>query len=152
MLKTEIRVRPVVRHVVTRYTEATDAHAPVAGGRSASLITMGEFDNEAQAEQVAEALRATIPKPRLYVAVERNHWDTLAHALYFNTEADAYAYVKHAEAKGREFRVFSQEITDPVKLAHHEMGMVSYGFPGGIDQVEMPPELPGPVTAGQSNL
>jgi 2'-5' RNA ligase len=142
MRKVDIRVRPVVRHVVTWYESG-----PMSGTTDkyhATLDTLGEFDNEAQAERVAEALRASTPKPMQYVAVERNHWDTLAHAMYFDVEADAYAYVKHAESKGREFRVFAREVTDPLQRAHHEMGMVSHGFPGGIDQVEMPPALPQP--------
>jgi hypothetical protein len=132
MSTTEIRVRPVVRHIVTRYE---------ADERGASSSPLGEFTNEEYAEQVAEALRGSIPKPMQYVAVERT-FNELTNAVYFDTEADATAYAEYALSKGREFRVFGREITDPVARARHEAGMASYGFPGGIEQVELPEALP----------
>jgi hypothetical protein len=49
----EIRVRPVVRYVVTRYESGTDANGMGYGG----CETVGEFDNERSAEFVAMALR-----------------------------------------------------------------------------------------------
>jgi hypothetical protein len=138
MSKVEIRVRPVVRHVVTRYTEG----GPLRDGTNAACSEkLGEFDNERQAEAVAEALRGAIQKPKQYVAIERT-FGVITNARYFDVEADVLAYVEHALTQHREFRVFSREITDPVGLAHHQMGMVSYGFPGGIDSVELPPALP----------
>jgi hypothetical protein len=48
MKTTEIRVRPVVRHAVTRFTQEE---------RGASSECMGEFANEQYAEEVAEALK-----------------------------------------------------------------------------------------------
>lgn len=48
MQKVEIRVRPVIRHVVTRYTQ--DA-------RGGSSEAVGEYANEQYAEHVAHALR-----------------------------------------------------------------------------------------------
>ena len=140
MKNTEIRVRPVIRHSVTRYTRESHPDGMESGG----CESLGEFANEAYAEEVAAALRTQEPKPMQYAAVERNHFDIATYALYFDVEADALAYAEHAKKYGREFRVFSREITDPVKKAHHEMGMISYGFPGGIDQVELPPALPLP--------
>lgn len=49
MSQVEIRVRPVVRYIVTRFI-------PQSQGQS-SVETLGEFDNEGYAEQVAAALR-----------------------------------------------------------------------------------------------
>jgi hypothetical protein len=146
MSKVEIRVRPVVRHIVTRYTERQPLpEGQKSDGPRASLETLGEFDSEARAEEMADAVRSAMPKPRQFAAVERNHFDFLTNVIYFDAEEDALAYAEHARSQGREFRVYSREITDPVALAHHEMGMRSYGFPGGIAEVKLPPEPPGPI-------
>lgn len=48
----EIRVRPVVRYVITRYY-----HASPADGLPASSEVLAEVDNELRAEELAEALR-----------------------------------------------------------------------------------------------
>lgn len=48
MKTTEIRVRPVVRYLVTRFTAS-----PMSDGGSE---TIGEFDNEGCANEVAKAL------------------------------------------------------------------------------------------------
>jgi hypothetical protein len=136
MSTVEIRVRPVVRHVVTRYSEG----GPLRDGTKAACSEkVGEFDNEQQAERVAEALRDAIPKPKQYIAVERT-FDSMTNAAYFDMEADALAYVAHALTQDREYRVFSRELTDPVAIARHEAGRIDYGFPGGIEQVELPPK------------
>jgi hypothetical protein len=140
MQKVEIRVRPVIRHVVTRYT-ASEPLPPIAGAErrtSASLETLGEFDNELQAEQVAAALSATLPKTMQYVAVERT-FDALTNALYFDYEEDATQFVARALQQGREFRVFSRVVTDPIALAHRN-AMPSHPHPQG-DRTEVP-ELP----------
>lgn len=139
MRKVEVRVRPVVRHIVTLYESG-----PLPGTADkyhATLDTLGEFDNEAQAEYVATALRKQAPKPMQYVAVERG-FDALTNAVYFDVEEDALEYVGHARSKGREFRVFAREVEDPVARAHHEVGMVSHGFPGGIENVQIPAKPP----------
>jgi hypothetical protein len=47
----EYRVRPVVRYVVTRYTEYPEMNATGSSER------LGEFDSESYAETVASALR-----------------------------------------------------------------------------------------------
>lgn len=57
----EIRVRPVTRHVVTRY----DAEQSVAGRGSASSSTLGEFDNPRYADQAALAIQAREPHARV---------------------------------------------------------------------------------------
>lgn len=55
----EIRVRPVVRWIVTRYVK-TDAGSSVA--------TIGEFDNEYNADEVARALQLLPPAKTVGVA------------------------------------------------------------------------------------
>ena len=49
----EIRVRPVVRYIVTKYESGTGADGMGYGG----CETVGEFENEQNAERVAMALR-----------------------------------------------------------------------------------------------
>ena len=128
MTTTEIRVRPVIRHMVTRHTSEE---------RGGSLETLGEFTNEGYAEQVAEALRGAQPKPMQYAAIERRHFDIITNVCYFDVKSEAELFVAHALANGREFRLFLREVTDPVKLAHHEVGMIGGGCPSML-----PPELP----------
>jgi hypothetical protein len=150
MSKVEIRVRPVIRHVVTRYTapEPAPSGSNPANGRS-SLETLGEFDNEAQAEEVAKCLQEVYlawqarihaenhPKPMQYVAVERG-FECATNAEYFNLEADALAFVEHASKAGREFRVYAREVTDPMSKACLEL---EYGV--GRPQVpRVPPKVP----------
>lgn len=48
-MKSEFRVRPVTRYIVTHYTEK---------GRSASVDQIGEYPNEKQAELVAKVFAA----------------------------------------------------------------------------------------------
>lgn len=45
----EYRVRPVLRYVVTEYTESTD-------GKSAVVRTLGEYDNQSLAWTVADGI------------------------------------------------------------------------------------------------
>lgn len=60
MTKTlEIRVRPVTRHVVTRY----ESDGLPRG--AASCGTLGEFDSPARADEVALAIRASEPNARV---------------------------------------------------------------------------------------
>lgn len=121
MKQVEIRVRPVIRHVVTRYTQEP---TPGTGDRyNASLETLGEFANEEQAERVAEALRSQAPKPMQYVAVERC-WGLASNVLYFDLQQEADAFAAMALEKGREFRVYGREATSALTRARHEMGMV----------------------------
>jgi cephalosporin-C deacetylase-like acetyl esterase len=110
MSTVEIRVRPVVRHIVTRYTK---------GDKQASLETLGEFDNEAQAESVADALRDRyITKPTQYAIVQRTIGEVDAKVYYAEERAQAEAYRDELMAHfGSEFRIFTREVTDPVAAA-----------------------------------
>lgn len=60
MSKTEFRVRPVVRYLVTKYV-------PNQGNVSSFSGVMGEFANEATAEEVADALSAKYAKHERWV-------------------------------------------------------------------------------------
>jgi hypothetical protein len=51
MEKLEFRVRPVVRYVVTRYR-----HASTESGLPSLVETIGEFDNEAFADEVMKCM------------------------------------------------------------------------------------------------
>lgn len=111
MKTTEIRVRPVIRHAVTRFTQEE---------RGASSECMGEFSHESYAEEVADALRAQ-HAPQQYVAVERGfQYET--NAVYFDSERAVMDFVDRARAQEREFRVFSRALTDPMAKARVECG------------------------------
>lgn len=111
MSTTEIRVRPVVRHAVTRFKQ--DA-------RSAGSEMIGEFANEAFAEEVASALTWK-SRARQYVIVERS-FDVTAQVGYADYESVAEAIREDMEKEtGREFRVFSRELTDALSIARVQM-------------------------------
>jgi HEAT repeat protein len=78
MTTPEFRVRPVIRHVVTRYS--TD-------DRGASLETLGEFNHEEYADIVAEALRERAA-PREYVIVRQKLGEIAADVMYAYSEAE----------------------------------------------------------------
>ena len=107
MSQVEIRVRPVIRHVVTRYRSE---------GRYASSETLGEFDSEQYAEEVAATMRAALPKPKQYAIVERG-FDVGAKVYYAEEREQAEAYrVQLQEHFGKEFRIYEREVTDPIAL------------------------------------
>ncbi|MFL1527843.1 hypothetical protein [Pseudomonas sp. O230] len=54
-MSTEYQVRPVTRYIVTCYTQETPS---AGGGCGASSITVGEFGNAQQADNVADAMVA----------------------------------------------------------------------------------------------
>lgn len=107
MKTTEIRVRPVIRHIVTRYTQevmpGTEADPRYFGG----LETLGEFDNEAQAEQMAAALRAQ-SEPKDFVVVQRT-FDIDAKVYYAYSQEEADQLVKQLYYDtAKEYRVYSR--------------------------------------------
>lgn len=115
MKTTEIRVRPVIRHAVTRFTSED---------RAASSECVGEFNNEAYAEEVAQALRAA-HKPKQYAIVERG-FDVATRVWYAEDQAEAEAYrAQLQEHFGSEFRIYDREVTDPVAAAR--IGMTPPG-------------------------
>lgn len=82
---TEIRVRPVVRHIVTRYTAPEPFPPGVSGdGPRGSVETLGEFDNERQAEEMAHALR--------YMAAIEPPAPSLPHACHLEHLVGEYGF------------------------------------------------------------
>jgi hypothetical protein len=57
-LKVEIRVRPVTRYIVTRYYQEYNEDSERGGAGSSAV---GEFDNETDANRVAEAVASCEP-------------------------------------------------------------------------------------------
>lgn len=101
MSQVEIRVRPVIRYAVTRYS---------GDGRSASLQTLGEFDNEGYANEVAEAMR---PREWKYVIVERS-FTPECRVFYAYELAEACGMATALSDKyGSEFNVYMQEVKNP---------------------------------------
>jgi hypothetical protein len=114
MKTTDIRVRPVIRHAVTRYTSETGESGFCSGGSE----SLGEFSHEAYAEEVAEALKAA-HKPKQYALVERG-FDTSVQVYYAEEPEQAEYYKRQLEAHyGAEFRVFEREVTDPIVLGRY---------------------------------
>lgn len=112
MSKTEIRVRPVVRHIVTRHTEWGDT------GRKTEPV--GEFDNEQYAEEIAEALRKA-HKAKQYAIVERS-FEFGAMVAYADHIEVAEAMQRDLQAEhGREFRIYEREVTDPMAIARIQL-------------------------------
>jgi len=134
MEKVEIRVRPVVRHIVTRHTErqTLPVGQKYADGPRSSLETLGEFDNEAQAEQMAAALRNALPKPMKYAIVQRS-FDVDVKVYYANEREQAEAYCRELmDHFGVEFRIFARELTDPIAKARAEVTPAGCWQPLGL--------------------
>lgn len=94
----EYRVRQVTRFVVTRYTESEN---------SASLETLGEFDSERFAYEVAQAMRSAPETPKRCVIVQRG-FEVDTRAFYAETMERAAAIKADAERDyGGEFRIFT---------------------------------------------
>jgi hypothetical protein len=111
MSTVEIRVRPVIRHIVTRYTPSQPLPSVVAGierRTDAMLETLGEFDNEDQAEMVAAALRAKATQ-HAYAIVQETMGEIGAHVYYAYDEAEAAQRKADLEADGTQtYRIYSR--------------------------------------------
>ena len=108
MSNPEFRVRPVIRHIVTRYTpaEPLPPGCNPANGRS-GLETLGEFDSEGYAEIVAEAL-AEKAAPRQYVIVQNTMGEVMAKVYYADGEIEAMERLRSLEVDGSTYRIFSR--------------------------------------------
>lgn len=123
MKTTEIRVRPVIRHAVTRFTADQQGNA--------ASECLGEFGNESYAEEVAEALRAA-HKPKQYAIVERG-FEVATRVWYAEERAEAEAYRQQLQDHfGSEFRIYDREVTDPVSAAR-----ISVTMPGTWRQLDL---------------
>lgn len=103
----EVRVRPVVRYNVTVYQSGTDESGGYAG-----CETVGEFANEANAEQVAEALRkANGPAEgnNQFIVIRAHDYTVETEAYYANDLAEAEATkARLLKETGREWRIARQ--------------------------------------------
>lgn len=95
----EFRVRPVVRHIVTEFT-------PVPSGTN-SVSTLGEFDNEAYAELVKNALEEQAA-PREFAIVKLDHHNATTEVTYRYTREDADDFVATRRAEREEWRIYSR--------------------------------------------
>jgi predicted DNA-binding WGR domain protein len=120
-METEIRVRPVVRHAVTRFTK---------DGKSAGSEMIGEFANEAYAEELAEALRKS-HRAKQYVIIQRS-FEFDAKVGYADHLSVAQEMKRELEdLYGGEFRIYERELTDPMAIARvsletEEMALFGY--------------------------
>jgi hypothetical protein len=105
MQKPEFRVRPVIRHVVTRYTPSHSPEPGVINGPS--LETLGEFDSEGYAEIVKEALDE-MAAPREYVIVESTLGEKMASVTYAYSEEEALKRMAEEAADGKAYKVYSR--------------------------------------------
>lgn len=112
----EFRVRPVIRHVVTRYTPADPLPPGVnsAEGSRGSLQTLGEFDSEGYAEIVREAL-AEKAALREYAIIEETMGEPMARVVYAYGEQEALARMSEEAQAGKTYRVFSR-VRQPLPL------------------------------------
>ena len=113
MKTTEIRVRPVIRHAVTRFTSD-----PARGAGSSECVA--EFSHEEYAEEVAEALRRA-HRPRQYAIVQRS-FDIDVKVYYAESEGEAIHRRDELIAEnGVDFRIYERELTDPVAIAMYNV-------------------------------
>jgi hypothetical protein len=107
MKQVEIRVRPVIRHVVTRFSEERTSALDEPPAYKRQLETLGEFDSEGYAEIVAEAL-AEKAAPREYVVVQDTIGEVMAKVYYAYDERDVANRLAEMGADGTTYRVFSR--------------------------------------------
>lgn len=85
MSTVEIRVRPVTRYVVTRFESD---NYPNRGGGSASSSSLGEFDNTANADRVAMAIKRTEPNARVVTSDGEVHDSARTHYAIIGAKLD----------------------------------------------------------------
>jgi hypothetical protein len=107
MKTTDIRVRPVIRHVVTRFTSE-----PETGSGSSECVA--EFNHESYAEEVAQALKDKAA-PREYAIVQETVGDVIAEVFYAYSQAEVDRVLAEPRMQGKGYRVFSR-IREPVSL------------------------------------
>lgn len=104
MKTTSIRVRPVIRHAVTRHTSEVMEDGRGSGGSEC----LGEFSHESYAEEVAQALQEK-HAPREFVIVERTLGAAEARVTYAYSEEEAVGRLASEEAvDGKEYRIYSR--------------------------------------------
>jgi hypothetical protein len=107
MSNPEFRVRPVIRHVVTRFSEDRTSALDEPPAYTRKLETLGEFDSEGYAEIVAEAL-AEKAAPREYVIVQETLGKVMAKVYYAYSEDEVNMRLMEPELQGSSYRVYSR--------------------------------------------
>lgn len=102
MKTTEIRVRPVIRHVVTRYTSEVMEDGRGSGG----CESLGEYDHESYAEQVAQALRDQAA-PREFILVQETPGLTNPEVRYAYSQEEVDNFLCQP-AGGHGYKVYSR--------------------------------------------
>lgn len=123
----EIRVRPVTRHVVTRY----ESDGLPRG--AASCGTLGEFDSPARADEVALAIRASEPHARVvtsdgevhnpveqeFIITRVNTFEVQNEVYFASTAEDAANQLRKltVDGDGAQWEVFCRPKQSPVDAA-----------------------------------
>lgn len=107
MNEVEIRVRPVVRYVVTRYAQESMGNGPDGKVRYAARSeTLGEFDSERYANEVADTMR---PRERVFAVVERSLTPECRVFYAYDPGEAAGMATALSEKYGVEFRIFEAD-------------------------------------------
>lgn len=102
METTEIRVRPVIRHAITRFVAGQHADGMSYG----SSECLGEFSHESYAEEVAQAMREKVAM-REYALVEETPGTMNPAVFYAYSEEEVARFL--AEPKdGKGWKVYSR--------------------------------------------
>lgn len=122
MQTTELRVRPVIRHAITRYV--TERHTN--GRQSGMSQLMCEVGSEDFAEEIKEALELK-DAPRKYVLVERT-FKPEARVYYaeWPDQARQHKEVLEKFYPDSEFQIFACLIEDPIELARRKVDSASW--------------------------
>lgn len=108
MSQSEFRVRPVIRHIVTRYTrEAPLPEGVMPEARKQGLETLGEFGNEEYAEQIRAALQEQAA-PKEYVMVKHLPGEAVASVHYAYSLDEATAFMLVRASQNEDWKVFSR--------------------------------------------
>ena len=102
MKTTEIRVRPVIRHAVTRFTSEVHEDERCSG----SSECMGEFSHESYAEEVAKAL-IQVQAPREFIIVQETPGLTNPEVRYAYSQEEVNAFLSEPRAD-HGYKVYSR--------------------------------------------
>jgi hypothetical protein len=113
-----IKVRPTVRHVITRDESITHSD----GRGSGSSGPLCEVSNEEAANEIARALEL-LHAPRRYVVVQRSFepGNCVVYYAYSQYQAEQFKDVLQ-QFYQTDFRIYEQVLTDPRDIALHNDG------------------------------
>jgi hypothetical protein len=113
-----IKVRPSVRHVITR--DVSTVHSDGRGSGSSGPLC--EVNNEETANEIARALEL-LHAPRRYVVVQRSFepGNCVVYYAYSSYQAEQFKDVLQ-QFYQTDFRIYEQVLTDPRDIALHNDG------------------------------